>query len=284
MSESTAELDRIAAMPPEERAAALAALATAWGGDAPAGRLAQLLEDAVESGLGEREHRLRIGIWLGEIGDPRLRTPDQPDYWARVAIDGTLVLVGRFPVTNLEYRRFIDAGGYEDAAWWSDEGAAWLKATPDPWPVRAKAADARPFLAPNQPVVAVSWYEATAYARWADARLLRFDERLAVVRGEEKRPYPWGSPFGEGNAATKEEVLHHPVAVGLYTRDATPEGVRDLAGNVAEWAADGHAGAAWNSPGAWSQPSMASWAKAREFAAHGVRMPSLGFRLARDRT
>jgi formylglycine-generating enzyme required for sulfatase activity len=284
MSESTAELVQIAALPVADRAAALAKLASTWRGspDVPVSALAPMLVDAVESGAGEREHRLILGLWLGEVGDPRVLTPEDADYWRRVDVDGVSVQVGQFPVTNFEFRRFVDAGGYDQPQVWSDEGAAWLRETNDPWPVRANAPDARPFLAPNQPVVAVSFHEAAAYARWAKARLLRFDERLAVVRGVEKRPYPWGSPFNAGCAATREEVLSHPVAVGLYVRDATPEGVRDLGGNVAEWAADGHAGSSWISPGAWNQPSMASWAKAREFFDRGTRSPALGLRLARD--
>jgi formylglycine-generating enzyme required for sulfatase activity len=134
----------------------------------------------------------------------------------------------------------------------------------------------------NQPVVGVTWFEADAFARAHDARLPRFDERLRAVRGSEKRPYPWGEPFGEGNANTREEVLGRPCAVGLYLRDRTPEGVSDLAGNVGEWALDGADGQYWYAPGGWDQPSMASWAKARELERPESRSTSVGFRLVRD--
>jgi formylglycine-generating enzyme required for sulfatase activity len=148
--------------------------------------------------------------------------------------------------------------------------------------VRARAAGSEPFVVPNQPVVGVTWYEADAYARSSGARLPHADERVWVSRGRERRPYPWGSPFGEGNANTREEVLGRPCAVGLYLRDCTPEGVHDLAGNAAEWTADGVGAEKLIHPGAWDQPSMAAWAKALAMVAPDNRWAGLGFRLARD--
>jgi formylglycine-generating enzyme required for sulfatase activity len=219
---------------------------------------------------------------LGLLGDPRLRVPADADYWVKVETDDGPVSFGRFPVTNHEFQKFVDAGGYDDATLWSDEGRAWLETTSDPWPERAKAPDAVPFIIANQPVVGVTWYEAEAYATWAKARLPRFDERLRAVRGADKRPYPWGSPFGEGNANTREEVLNRPCGVGLYPGDRTPEGVYDLAGNVAEWTADGPGDERWYAPGAWDQPSMAAWAKAREHERPDARWTGIGFRIVRD--
>jgi formylglycine-generating enzyme required for sulfatase activity len=40
--------------------------------------------------------------------------------------------IGRFPVTNAEYRHFIEAGGYEDEGWWETEDArSWLRGEED---------------------------------------------------------------------------------------------------------------------------------------------------------
>jgi formylglycine-generating enzyme required for sulfatase activity len=156
-----------------------------------------------------------------------------------------------------------------------------------------------PFIVANQPVVGVTFYEAQAYATAHGARLARTDERVWVVRGEERRPYPWGAPFGEGQANTREEALNRPCAVGLFVGDRTPEGVSDLAGNVAEWTDDEEVEYVdYDSvedgqeppvrmfrvihPGAWDQPSMASWAKAIALKAPESRWTALGFRLARD--
>ncbi len=257
-------------------------------------RMVAVLERLVRSGEGSARERVMIGEALGWLGDPRLSTPMDAAYWVAVETDDGEVNFGRFLVTNEEFQRFVDSGAYHDDRHWSEAGLAWKAGCPDPWSVRAAAsgskgstesspsAESRAFIVPNQPVVGVTHFEAEAYANAVGARLPRFDERQCAVRGPEKRPYPWGSPFGSGNANTQEEALRRPCAVGLFLGDCTPEGVCDLAGNVGEWSADGAGHGYWVAPGAWDQPSMASWAKARELEPPESRSASLGFRLVRD--
>ncbi|TVQ93848.1 MAG: hypothetical protein EA397_03600 [Deltaproteobacteria bacterium] len=287
--EPLAQLDELDNLPAVERVALLAEIGQTFvNGDAaqlPADarqKVIQTMVDALQRGDGSSRDRFTIGAALGRLGDPRLRKPSDESYWSKVETDDGALLLGRFMVTNREYRAFVDDGGYDRDDLWSPEGLAWKSQTEATWPQLAARSDAGPFIIDNQPVVGVTWHEAQAYARWAQARLPLFEERLAVVRGREKRPYPWGSPFGEGNANTQEEVLNQPCAVGLYLRDRSPEGVYDLAGNVGEWCADGAADQRWVHPGAWDQPSMAAWAKARVLQPPAEWSPALGFRLARD--
>ena len=241
------------------------------------------LVEVLQSGVGRSTERLELGVVLGELGDPRLLSPASADYWAALdGPDGPFDL-GRFMVTNAEYKAWVAAGGYEDDAAWDEEGRAWRDGVRSPWPKLCERDDAPPFLTPNHPVVAVTWWEAAAYAQAHGARLATLDERKFASRGQEKRPYPWGQPFGEGNANTREEALHRTCAVGLYRRDCTPEGVYDLAGNAAEWTDDGIDDGRFIHPGSWEQPSMAAWAKARSLESCGTRSAGLGFRLARDR-
>ena len=80
------------------------------------------------------------------------------------------------PVTNGTYQQFIADGGYDDPRWWSEAG----------WDHRQRAGLTAPLywrregggwvrsvfgvtepVAPAEPVVHVSWYEAQAYACWA---------------------------------------------------------------------------------------------------------------------
>ena len=293
-SDIAARVLALAGRPVEERIQGLVALA---GSKDPA--VVDAMVGIIASGEGSRRSRLALGEALGHLGDPRLRRPADADYWVTVDSDEGPIVIGKFPVTNAEYQAWVDAGGYRNRDAWTEEGWAWLHATPDPWPVNATADDAAPFVVPNQPVVGVTFHEAAAYARAHGARLVRTDERVWVVRGAERRPYPWGSPFGEGHANTREEVLNRPCAVGLYVGDQTPEGVCDLAGNVAEWTDDDelehvdYEGVADGEeppmqlvrvihPGAWDQPSMASWAKALALKAPDARWTGLGFRLAKD--
>ena len=103
------------------------------------------------------------------------------------------------------------------------------------------------------------------------------------MRGDANRPYPWGQPFGYANANTAEEGLGKPVAVGLFRSDCTPEGVYDLAGNVAEWTSDEADDEVVIHPGSWTSPSMSAWAKARALVPRKTRSADLGFRIGRDR-
>lgn len=280
---ASAELSGILALPAPERFAPLTALArNLTRGEAGADLIAAAAVDLLAQAEGTGRERCDLGEALAALGDPRLRLPDAPDYWVQVDTEDGPIAVGRFPVTNAEWRHFIAEGGYDERKWWSDDGWAWKSACQDLWPTQASAPDAAPYVADNQPVIGVSFWEAEAYARAHGARLPRFDERVYVARGAKKRPYPWGSPFGEGNANTREEALGRPCAVGLFLGDRTPEGVSDLAGNVAEWAEDGVADQRFYAPGAFNQPSMAAWAKAREIAPPDFRTEALGFRLARD--
>ncbi len=267
----------------DARLEALTGLASGTS-DRGADAVTAALVEALEAGHGSAKVRLALGEALGRRGDPRVLAPDDAGYYVDVAFEHGGVRIAKFPVTNQEYRAWVEAGGYDDSSAWSDEGRAWLAGVSDPWPVLAQGEEAGAFIVPNQPVVGVTWFEADAYARAMGARLVRADERVRVTRGAQRRPYPWGAPFGEGNSNTREEALGRPCAVGLFVRDATPEGVCDLAGNVAEWHGDAPVVGEERlvHPGSWDQPSLAAWAKALTFELPASRRSALGFRLARD--
>lgn len=277
---SASKLQSVLELPAAERAKALVELGRKTTEPTP--DLLDAMVAQIQGGAGTSRDRLELGEVLGALGDPRLNAPSDDDYWITVENEDGPITLGRFPVTNREFRAFVDAGGYDKKELWGQDGLLWLDATDTRWADMAAGSDSGPFVVDNQPVVGVTWFEARAYARANGARLPRFDERLWVTRGPKKRPYPWGSPFGEGNANTQEEVLGRPCAVGLFVRDRTPEGVCDLAGNVAEWNDDGVGSQRWIHPGSWNQPSMAAWAKARFLEPADSCWAGLGFRLAKD--
>ena len=91
--------------------------------------------------------------------------------------------IAKYPVTNLQYRRFMEAKGYETRAFWSDDGWHWRTGTYDSEATETyEARDlhqrptekrGEPFYwndvkwnNPLAPVVGVCWFEAEAYCNW----------------------------------------------------------------------------------------------------------------------
>jgi formylglycine-generating enzyme required for sulfatase activity len=152
--------------------------------------------------------------------------------------------IARYPITNAQFQPFVDDNGYETDTWW--EG---LEERPSP---------ARPgWHHANHPRETISWYEATAFCRWLDARLRARGELPAgwqvrlpneqewekAARGSDGREYPWGE-YRDGHANIDEtphggpHYLQQTSAVGIYPNGASPWGALDMAGNVWEWCAD----------------------------------------------
>jgi iron(II)-dependent oxidoreductase len=194
--------------------------------------------------------RVAVGRHLARQGDPR-------DLEALVALPSALVAIGsvnhinstpehqvrvdalrmgRFPITNGLYRRFIAETG---RLWRSPDGAQTDRS--------------------NSPAADLTWRDARAFCEWLTplwrrqgrirkgemVRLPTEPEWEYAARGgaslgdEAVDPaaliYPWGGPWAPDRANSAEAGLNTVCAVGLFPKGRSTTGLDDLTGQVWEW-------------------------------------------------
>jgi iron(II)-dependent oxidoreductase len=156
------------------------------------------------------------------------------------------VYLDRFCVTNEDFQRFVDAGGYEQLEFWHEEALPalldFVDQTGVPGP-RYWSDGQYPGTEGRLPVVGVSWYEAWAYARWVGKQLPTDAEwtkagawpvESAPGRIAQRR-YPWGESFDVRRAHLYGSGERGPVAVEEYSGGTSVGGIHQLIGNVWEW-------------------------------------------------
>ena len=164
--------------------------------------------------------------------------------------------------TNEQFKQFMDAGGYNRIELWTTEGWTWRTTVRDQgfdpdnprprfWGTGAAPWESDPYSnRPNSPVVGVSWYEASAYAKYRNKSLPTETQWEYAARGVEGRIYPWGNVWQPGNLNHGQERspyydesdgFRYAAPVGSYPSGATPTGLSNMAGNVMEWCLDWYA-------------------------------------------
>ena len=157
--------------------------------------------------------------------------------------------IGRAPVTNGEYARFVGEGGYRRREFWSEEGWArreqegwecplyWRRDGAGGWVERRMFEEGA--LEEAHPVTGVSWFEAEAYANFSGLRLPTEAEweRAASWDGARgvKRRFAWGDEEPDDTRCNYGARRWGTTPVGLFPAGASHAGCLDMTGNVWEW-------------------------------------------------
>ena len=182
--------------------------------------------------MGSTDQQIAAAISQGANADwVKIEKPQHtltlPRYW-----------IGKTPITNAQFRPFVEGDGYTNQAYWTPVGWQWREqekiVKPCYW-------DDAKWNGADYPVVGVSWFEALAYCRWLSQqtglafRLPTEAEWEKAARGPDGRLYPWGNTWEAGRCNSEEAGLKRTTLVGQYPTGASPYGALDLAGNVWEW-------------------------------------------------
>jgi eukaryotic-like serine/threonine-protein kinase len=131
-------------------------------------------------------------------------------------------LIGKYEVTNREYKQFILESGYKAPVDWKDN-------------TFAQGAD-------MQPISGISWNDAVAYCQWLAKkenkpyRLPTEEEWEYAARGPQSQLFTWGNTFEPARANTREFAgTPLPIDSDSLAKDTSHFGVIGMTGNVSEW-------------------------------------------------
>jgi len=154
-------------------------------------------------------------------------------------------------VSNGDFLEFIRDRGYQDFRWWFSEG--WETVNREKWqaPLYWELHDGewmiRDFAGvhpaaskANEPVSHVSFFEASAFAKWIGKRLpteAEWEKAATFETGTgEFRAFPWGdAPVDESRGNLFENGLWSPAPVGSYPTGQNASGCHQMIGDVWEW-------------------------------------------------
>jgi iron(II)-dependent oxidoreductase len=159
------------------------------------------------------------------------------------------------PVTNAAFLRFVENGGYDDRALWSEVGWAWRTESdaraPKHWERAAAGWTTRTMdrvapLDPLRPVCHVCYHEAEAYARAAGKRLPTEQEWEVAATWDpaanRQLRHPWGDQRPTAALANVDQLSFQTAQIGAYERNVSPIGCYGMIGDVWEWTSTNFAG------------------------------------------
>ncbi|MGA7027959.1 MAG: SUMF1/EgtB/PvdO family nonheme iron enzyme [Candidatus Acidiferrales bacterium] len=175
---------------------------------------------------------------------------DAPRRFHRKQLHVKTFYIDRTPVTNAEFKEFVDATHY--------------RPTDNHNFLRNWSNGTFPDGAANEPVAWVSLEDARAYAAWAGKRLPHDWEWQYAAQGSDSRLYPWGNEWNTRALPPpdRDRTMRAPTDVNAFPLGASAFGVLDMIGNVSQWTdefRDEHTRAAIVRGGAFYQPRGSVW-------------------------
>jgi len=190
-----------------------------------------------------------------------------PDFNEGVAFEMSPFLIDKFPVTNADFKKFLDASGYIPG-----DSSNFLKH----WNKGNIPAGMERY-----PVVFISWEDAKAYAVWAGKRLPTEVEWQYAAQTSALNEWPWKQ---QKPVERKEEIITETLTVsslhgidpdhanlgdgklypvGKYPKGVNPFGISDLVGSVWQLTADLYQSGSYRyvimKGGSYFKPSSSWW-------------------------
>jgi formylglycine-generating enzyme required for sulfatase activity len=159
--------------------------------------------------------------------------------------------IDRAPVSIGDFLEFIRHGGYQNYRWWFSEG--WEVVSREQWqaPLYWEIQDGKWMIRDfsdlhlvenkeNEPVCHVSYYEASAFAKWAGKRLPTEAEWEKAAcfnhKAGKRRDFPWGNESpDEAKANLFENGLWTVAPIGAFPPGQNSYGCHQMIGDVWEW-------------------------------------------------
>ena len=201
-----------------------------------------------------RPRRVAIPAGVATLGQPRGDSFGWDNEFEEQRVEVPSFSIDAFPVTNGEYLKFVQAGGYEDLRYWSADDWNWKSSAkldhPHFWVRRSDGQDGQAneqwqyrvmfgrIPLPLSWPAYVSHAEASAFARWAGKKLPTEAQwhraSYGAHDGTESR-YPWGDAPPNVTRGNFHFVSWDATSVDAYPAGASAFGVFDLLGNGWEW-------------------------------------------------
>jgi len=178
------------------------------------------------------------GLEVKASADPFMPAPFA---WINLDVPGKDYSISKYPITNGQFAKFIEADGYNTKKWWTEQG--WQERQSGGWKEPPYWNDSN-WNGADKPIVGVTWFEAVAFCLWMSEAtgqkimLPTENQWQYAAVGMARTTYPWGEAWDckRCNNSVHPCNSNGTTPVTRYEgKGDSPFGVVDMAGNVWEW-------------------------------------------------